>query len=104
MPCKFLHCTGIWILVLAIALTACAPVSGVSLPTAIPMQATMPPTFTPTISTPTFTPTPAPALPEPRSISANQDWQSTYLFVRVGEEIEITATGLWSHDPALSHP
>lgn len=72
-----------FVLGLAATLIACAPVPSV--------QTTIPPTPTTVSST-----------SEPLSIilPANQGWQSLSLFVREGQEFEITATGAWNHDAA----
>jgi len=50
---------------------------------------------------PTNTPMPtsAPAMPAPIGIAANQGWQDAYQFVHPGDKLEITAAGVWSHDP-----
>lgn len=100
MTRKFFQRAGGWALGLAVALTACAPIQAMTpATTSIPGQETIPPTFTAPIPS-TSTSTPAPAIEAPQAIMANQGWQYAYQFVHPGDELEITATGAWSHDPA----
>ena len=71
---KFFQNIGRCIVGLAVALTACAPV-----------QTTL-----------------VPAIEAPWTIMANQSWQPAYQFVHLvhpGDQLEIVATGTWSHDP-----
>ncbi len=103
MTRKFFQSTGRWVLGLAVALTACAPMQATTpptMPTSVSTQETISPTFTPAIPA---TSTPSPALPAqqaPMAIMANQGWQSAYYFVHPGDQLDITASGAWSHDPA----
>ena len=85
MTYKNVRHTFHFILGLAAALSACAPVPPVQ-PTTL-LQST---------------PTPVPSTGESQSIilPANQGWQSLSIFVREGQEFEITATGAWNHDAA----
>jgi hypothetical protein len=87
---KLLHHHVKCLLVTVLALTACAPAQQLPQPTVTPIPETI---------LPTFTPTSAPAAPAPWSIFANQGWQAAHTFVHPGDELEITATGAWSHDP-----
>jgi len=41
-----------------------------------------------------------PAQQAPMAIMANQSWQSAYDFVHPGDQLDITASGAWSHDTA----
>ena len=88
---KFLDLSVKWFLGTVLALTACAPAQQLTQPTVTPIPETILPTFTPTL---------APAAPAPWSIFANQGWQTAHTFVHPGDELEITATGACSHDPA----
>src|SRR5215207_2137275 len=88
---KFLHIFIKWLPGLALTLTACAPAQQLTQPTVAQ---------TPETILPTFTPTTAPAAPAPFAIMANQGWQNAFTFVHPDDQLEITASGSWSHDPA----
>jgi len=105
-PRKFFQSMVRWVVGLTLALTACTQTQATTPPAAsIPTLETILPATPP--SPPAPTSTPAPAAPAPIEIVAGQAWQSAYPFVHPGDQLEITATGAWSHhpaDPQFSNP